>query len=222
VDGARGAELRTDEPLLAWRALPDDAGVEVTTPRGAYRARRLLLAVGAWTARAVPELELPLTVERNVVHWFRPARPTPLYAPERFPVYICELSPGRLWYGFPDTGDGVKAGLHHQGEPADPETLRRTVSADEVARVHALLEAFMPDAAGTHLDSTVCMYTNTPDHHFVIDAHPRHPAVLIASPCSGHGFKFASALGEVLADLALGEAPRFDLGAFRLARFVRA
>jgi sarcosine oxidase len=215
----RGAVLRTDEPVLAWRAGGDvDGGVEITTPRGTYRARRLVLALGAWTRALLPELDLPLTVERNAVYWFRPARATPLFAPERFPIFICETAPERLWYGFPDTGDGVKVALHHQGEAADPETVRRTVAPEEVARVRAILEVFMPAAEGPLVDSTVCLYTNTPDRHFLIDAHPAHPAVLIASPCSGHGFKFAPAIGELLAALASGETPRFDLAPFRLDR----
>ena len=212
-----GAELRTHEPVTSWRAAGD--GVEVTTARGTYAAGRLVLAAGAWMGTLAAELALPLAVERNVIHWFRPARATDLYAPERFPIFICEYAPGLAWYGMPDAGDGVKAALHHHGEAADPDTLRRTVGDDEVAYVRALLRAFMPAADGPLAASAVCMYTNTPDGHFVLDRHPAHPQVIVASPCSGHGFKFASAVGEQLADLALDGAPSMDLSPFGVARF---
>jgi sarcosine oxidase len=215
-----GAELHDDEPLTTWRVEGDD--VVVTTPRATYRAGHLVLAAGAWLPSLLGAAAPPLVVERVVQHWFRPARASDLYAPSRFPIFIAEYAPGRTWYGFPDVGDGVKAALHHQGEPADPDALRRTVAPDEVAYVHALLRAFMPDADGTHVESAVCMYANTPDEHFVVDRHPAHPQVVIASACSGHGFKFSPAIGELLADLALGTAPRFDLAPFRLGRFGRA
>jgi sarcosine oxidase len=190
----------------------------VATPRGRYAGGRLVLAVGAWTREVVPELDLPLTVERNVVYWFRPARATDLFAVERFPVFICEYAPGRVWYGFPDVGDGVKVALHHQGEATSPDALRREVSPDEVAQIRALLQVFMPAADGALVASAVCMYTNAPDEHFVLDAHPAHPNVIVASPCSGHGFKFASAVGEILADLALTGRSAFDLTPFAIGR----
>jgi sarcosine oxidase len=212
-----GAALHTDEPVVGWRAT--SAGVEVTTSRGAYAAERLVLAAGAWMPRLLGALDVPLAIERNVLHWFRPAHPTSLFDPDRFPIFICEYAPGLAWYGFPDAGDGVKVALHHQGERADPDALRRTVSPEEVAAVRALLGTFMPAADGPLAESAVCMYTNTPDEHFVIDRHPAHANVVVASPCSGHGFKFASAIGEQLAGLALGEVSSLDLTRFRIARF---
>jgi sarcosine oxidase len=213
-----GADLRVDEPVVEWAASEGGGAVTVTTPRGRYAADRLVLSVGAWTRELVPELDLPLTVERNVVYWFRPARATALFAPDRFPVFICEYAPGRVWYGIPDVGDGVKVALHHEGETADPDAPRREVAPDEVAHVRALLRVFMPEADGPLAASTVCLYTNTPDERFVLDAHPEHPAVIVASACSGHGFKFASAIGEILADLALEGRSAFDLTPFAIAR----
>ena len=211
-----GAELHTDEPAVEWRATAD--GVEVTTGRGAYAADRLVLAAGAWMPRLLGALGVPLAVERTVLHWFRPRHPTTLFDVARFPIFLCEYTPGLAWYGFPDVGDGVKVALHHHGEPADPDTLRRDVAPEEVAYVRALLRTFMPAADGALVESAVCMYTNTPDEHFVVDRHPAHPQVVIASACSGHGFKFASAIGEQLAALALDAEPTFDLAPFRLAR----
>jgi len=215
-----GAELRFDEPLTGWRQAGES--IEVTTPSGTYAAGRLILAAGAWMKRLLPELDLPLTVERTVIYWFRPERPTGHFSPDRFPVFLFEITPDNLWYGFPDMGEGVKAALHHQGEAAEAETVRRVVGPEEVARIRAILQVFMPDADGPLVDSAVCMYTNTPDRDFLIDFHPSNPAVLIASPCSGHGFKFSSAIGEILADLAITGRSRFDLSPFRLDRFVSA
>lgn len=212
-----GAELRMDEPVVGWRAT--DGGVEVTTERGRYAAGRLVLAVGAWLPGLIGELRLPLAVNRQVLHWFRPDPPTHLFDPERFPIFMWESAPGMMWYGFPDTGDGVKVAVHHHGEPADPDTLRRSVTDEEAAPVEALLRRFMPAALGPRIESAVCMYTNTPDHHFIIDAHPAHPHVLLVSPCSGHGFKFSAAVGELVADLVTGAPARFDLAPFAAGRF---
>ena len=212
-----GAELRTSETIVEWRA--DGDTVEVTTVRGAYRADRLVLALGAWMPRMLRDLELPLAIERNVLYWFQPARRTTLFDRERFPIWLSEYAPGRVWYGFPDTGNGVKVALHHQGSAADPDALRRDVGPEEIAYIRALLRSFMPAADGALVETAVCMYTNTPDEHFIIDRHPARSQVIVASPCSGHGFKFSSAIGEQLALLALGEPSTFDLRPFRLDRF---
>ena len=211
-----GAQIRCDEPALAWAT--DGAGVDVRTARGRYRAGSLVLTAGAWLARLVPELDLPLAVTRQALYWFEPAANPERFAPERFPIFIWEDEPGRFLYGFPDLGDGVKIARHMEGEPTDPDRVRREVSAAETEALRATMARCVPDAAGRLRQAAVCLYTNTPDQHFIVDRHPAHEQVVIASPCSGHGFKFASALGEVLADLAMGRAPAFDLGLFRLER----
>ena len=213
---AAGAQLRLTEPVRRWRATA--SGVEVTTDLGRYEARRLILSAGAWMSELIPQLVPSLTVERNALYWFRPASRPELFAPERFPVFIAEYSPGHVWYGFPDTGEGVKLALHHDGEATHPDRVRRDVSADETAFVRSLVRRFLPDADGELLATAVCLYTNTFDDHFIIDHHPEHPAVLVASPCSGHGFKFSSAIGEILADLATDSESRFDLEPFRISR----
>ena len=178
-----------------------------------------MIASGAWVTQLVPELALPLVVERNVVHWFDPLTDSAHFGPGSLPIFIHEHEPGRVWYGFPDLGDGVKLALHHQGEPTAADTVRRDVSSDEVERVRALADRFLPGVAGRVRDSVVCLYTNTPDEHFILDVHPAHRGVIVASPCSGHGFKFSSAIGEVIADLVLEGRSRFDLAPFRLSRF---
>ena len=161
-------------------------------------------------------------MRRQVLFWFEPAARAEQFAPERFPVFIWEDEPGRFFYGFPDLGEGVKIARHQEGEESDPDRVRREVAASEAAPIRAVLERLIPDAPGRLRESAVCLYTNTPDSHFILDFHPAHPEVLIASPCSGHGFKFASVLGEVMADLTLGERLRFDLGLFRIGRFAGA
>lgn len=214
-----GATVRTDEPLLSWRAVGD--GVEITTTGGTYRADRLILSVGAWAGKVFKELELPFTVQRNVLYWFTPLRNPEQFTAEQLPIFIHELSNGLAWYGFPDTGDGVKFALHHHGDAVDPDSIRRTVDDREVAFMRDIVQTYMPDANGPLRDTSVCMYTNLPDDHFIIDRHPLHASVIVASPCSGHGFKFSSAIGEVMADMVMDRPVAFDTSLFSLSRFAR-
>jgi sarcosine oxidase len=213
-----GATLRADEPALSWRA--DGAGVEVTTARESYRAARLLLAAGAWLAPLIESLALPLAVTRQPAFWFEPAGDVAALEPGRFPVWICEDQPGRYLYGFPRHEGRIKLARHLEGERSDPDRMRREIEPGEAESVREAARRFLPEALGPLLSGSVCLYTTTPDGHFIVDRHPEHPQVTIASPCSGHGFKFASAMGEVLADLLDDAPPRFDLSLFRLARFV--
>ena len=212
-----GATIQTDEVLMSWRRNGD--GVQVSTTKGTYRTATLILTVGAWAGKVFGELSLPLTVQRNVLHWFTPRQNAEQFAPEQFPIFIHDHGDGPAWYGFPDTGDGVKLALHHHGDVADPDALRHRVRDDEVELVRTIVRRFMPDADGPLRASQPCMYTNVPDDHFIIDRHPDHASVIVASPCSGHGFKFSSAIGEVLADMATGDRVAFDTSLFSLARF---
>ncbi len=211
-----GAELRFDEPIIRWEA--GDEGVRAFTANRTFTARRLLLSAGAWLNQLLPDLKLPLAVERQVLFWYEPVRPE-IFTPERCPIFIWENAPEKYFYGFPDLGGGVKIGIHHQGEITSPDRLNREVSAEEQKRARDLMDEFLPDAAGDLKSSVVCMYTNTPDEHFILDFHPAHPQVLVVSPCSGHGFKFSPVIGEIAACLLRDEGPGFDLEPFRLARF---
>jgi len=213
------AELRFGERVTKWRATSE--GVEITTVSGTYAAARLVISAGSWIGDLLPDLALPLTVERNAVYWFDPLKPAE-FTPNALPIFIHEYAPGRTWYGFADFGDGVKVALHHQGETTTAQTVRRAVSGAEVEGMRSLMKLFLPDANGALRSTTVCVYTNTPDQDFILGAHPDHPAVFIASPCSGHGFKFSIAIGELIADDIMGDRPRFDLAPFRLARFASA
>ncbi|HEV8253352.1 MAG TPA: N-methyl-L-tryptophan oxidase [Vicinamibacteria bacterium] len=211
-----GAELRTNEPVLSWRA--DGRGVEVTTAEGTHRAARLILSAGPWLPSLLGALGRPLQVERQLFHWFEPAQTPELFGPDRCPVAVWEYAPDRIFATQPDVGDGMKAGIHHEGETTDPDHVRREPTAEDESAMRRLVERYMPAAAGRLREARVCLYTNTPDHHFVIDVHPDHPQVIVASPCSGHGFKFASVVGEILADLATEGRSRFDLAPFSLSR----
>jgi sarcosine oxidase len=147
--------------------------------------------------------------------WFDPLEPA-LHAPERLPHFLIEFEPGRIFYGFPDLGSGLKCALHHGGESTTAETVDRRLRPEEHASVRSLLERFLPRAAGSLRRSAVCLYTNTPDGHFLIDRDPRDASVWLLSACSGHGFKFAPALAELLLDALAGrsDAPlaRFSIG----------
>jgi sarcosine oxidase len=201
--------------MIDWR--PVAGGVEVRTPSNRYGADRLVLAVGGWLPALIPEL--PLEIERQVLLWFEPKSRRPDFSPDRFPIYLVESAPGFTIYGVPFFGDGLKVARHHGGETTTIDTVRREIDERDVAPVRAALERYLPDAPGRFLRGLSCVYTNTPDRHFIIDRHPAHASVVVVSPCSGHGFKFAPAIGEAAAALALGDQPPVDLSLFRINRF---
>lgn len=212
----RGAELHHGEPARRWGA--DGAGVRVETDREAYTAARLVIAPGPWAPGVLADLALPLVVQRVVNVHFEPARPD-LFTAERFPVYLWDVPEG-FYYGFPALPEqGIKFGRHDVDEPCTPQTIRREVSPAEVEALRAVLNRYMPGAAAAVKWTLTCMYTNTPDRHFVIDRHPRYPQVTVACGFSGHGFKFASVVGEILADLALDGATRHAIAFLSLRRF---
>jgi sarcosine oxidase len=221
LDAARaaGAETRFDEPMLEWNA--DGQGVRIRTGAGTYTANRLVLAAGAWNRGLARDLQLPLTVERQTVFWFIPSGSGEMYQAERFPIYAYEYKAGHICYGFPRLARGVKASVMHSGDTArDPDRVERTVNSDEAKPLRAALRPVLPDLADAPLrDRGMCLFTNTPDHDFIIDFHPLHPQVLISSPCSGHGFKFASTIGELQAELLTTGKSRFDLSPFRIGRW---
>ncbi|MBI3871100.1 MAG: N-methyl-L-tryptophan oxidase [Verrucomicrobia bacterium] len=208
-----GDVLRTGEAVTKWE--PDGAGVRVETSGGAYRSGALVVAAGAWAQSLFPTWRLPFTVERQTLFWFEAARRAELFQRERCPIHLWETPEGEFFYGFPDLGDGVKLACHHGGPPTTPETVSREVTAADESAMRRLARRFIPDAEGRTRSATVCLYTNTPDSHFWLDHHPDHPQVWIASPCSGHGFKFASVIGEIMADAATGRRSPFDLSLFR-------
>jgi sarcosine oxidase len=221
---AASAELRFDERVLGWEANPMGA-VRVRTTRGVWEADRLVLAPGAWASDLFDLPELPLEVERQVLYWFEPVGGTAPFRADRCPIYIWDLEEGVLFYGFPaqdGSPGGVKVAFYRSGrvDTCTPATIDRLVHPEEVSAMRRALEGRLPAMAGGELLATAtCMYTLTPDQHFVIGVHPRHPQVILASPCSGHGFKFASVIGEILADLAIDGATLHAIDLFAPGRF---
>ena len=211
-----GAELQLNTPVSGWSRVGD--GLRLDTAEGSIECGRLILAAGSWMTDLCGDLRLPLTVERQVMAWFAPAERTPFLAAS-LPVFVWEWATEQFFYGIPDQGDGLKVARHHEGEPTTAGTVDRTVRPADIAAIRGLLNRFLPAADLPPCDAATCLYTNTPDRHFLLGAHPHEARVLVASPCSGHGFKFASALGEVLADLAIEGRSRFDLSAFDPGRF---
>lgn len=219
---AAGAEARFEEPVLSWA--PTAGGVTVTTAKGRYQAERLVIAAGPWAGAVLRDLNLPLRVERQVLHWFAPGAAGAPFAPERLPIYVWEHGDGTMFYGFPALGEGqVKVAFHHGGETTEPETVRRTVDRSETEAMQLHVGRYLPLLAGAPpVKSTTCLYTNTPDDNFVIGFHPAHPQVSIAAGFSGHGFKFCAVVGEVMADLACNGETRHPTAHFSPLRFTQA
>jgi sarcosine oxidase len=213
-----GAEFHAHEPVLEWSPLEN--GVQVRTDRGTYEAEKLVVSAGAWNARLLPELLEGLAVpERQVLAWLQPTRPE-YFKPAVFPVFNLLVDEGRF-YGFPVYSvPGFKFGkYHHLEEEVDPDRLDREVHPEDEELLRRFAGRYFPDGCGPTMDLAVCMFTNSPDNHFIIDTHPDYPQVSFASPCSGHGFKFASVVGEIMADLAGKEMTRHDISLFRIGRF---
>lgn len=210
-----GAELRTGERLVGWSG--GGTGLEVTTSAGSLSCGALVLAAGAWMTDVCALPSLPLRPVRMVQHWFRPTGGT--LDPRDLPVFLFEFGPGRIAYGFPDVGSGVKAAFHHGGRPCSPDRPERAVERREVEAVVQVMERYFPGSSWHPVRSATCMYTLTPDRHFLVDRHPRDPRVVLAGGGSGHGFKFAPALAGIVADLVEGTEPSFDLSPFRTGRF---
>lgn len=213
-----GATIQTNEQVLSWA--PEGSGVRVKTNKGEYSANSLVVSAGAWANDLLTDLALPLWIERQIICWFQPTVSDDRFGPERCPLTIWEHAPEHYFCGFPDVGSGIKVARHHDGERTTAESVRRTIRPDEVDDLRQYVERFMPSANGTLNNAVVCLYTNTPDGHFLIDRHPEHSQVLVVSPCSGHGFKFASAVGEITAEMVVDGKSRFDLSPFRMDRLI--
>lgn len=212
---AAGAEIRSGETVRSVE--PYAGGVRVTTDRGVMTAQQAIIAAGPWTSTLMPNL--PLRVTRQVTAWFTPTDET-LFAPGRLPVFLVESRYG-MHYGIPPhDGLGVKVAKHHHcDETVDPETYDRVASPADEAMIRSFVADYLPAANGGMTDARTCLYTMTPDGDFIVDRLPDAANIIVASPCSGHGFKFAPVIGEVLCGLALEHATPHDISRFRLSRF---
>jgi len=212
-----GAEIHAEEAVLGWDVHGES--VVVSTTLGKYRAARLIITAGPWASNWLSEFGLSLTLMRQVQCWFRPQVPA-LFRRDRFPIYILE-GPLGTFYGLPAIDPrGHKIAQHYGGqEYQQPEQVPRTATPADEAPLRRLFRLHLPRAEGQLTDARVCMYTLSHDCHFVVDHHPRYPQVVVAAGLSGHGFKFAPLLGEILVDLAETGHTRWPIQRFRVSRF---
>ena len=214
---SRGADVRPRERVVSWAA--DGGRVRVRTEAGEHVARKLILTAGPWTGAILPPLAPTLAPERQVMLWTEPLRPE-RFEVESFPVFYIDM-PAGPFYGFPShDGHGFKIGrYHHRHEIVNPDSMDRECREEDERVLREGIRRYFPDADGPTLAMKSCLFTNAPDGHFVIDRLPGEPDVCVAAGFSGHGFKFCSVVGEILADLALDGGTRHDIALFRLARF---
>jgi sarcosine oxidase len=216
----RGADIRGNERVVEWNA--DARGVRVTSDRATYHADRLVFCGGAWSDKLVRDLGVPLRVSRQVMGWVQPPEPEALRLGV-FPCWAVDPGDGSLFYGFPMTPDGagLKLARHRAGPTADPDTLNRQPTRDDEFDFRPALANYIPQANGPIVSMRVCMYTNSPDGHFILDRHPRFGNVFICCGFSGHGFKFASVVGQAMAGLAVDGRTSLPIDFLRLGRFTQ-
>jgi sarcosine oxidase len=214
----RGAEIHTREAVVEWRR--DDAGVTVRTDRATHRAAHVVFCAGAWTDRLLRDLGVPLVVTRQVMGWVAPRDPAP-FALGTFPCWAIQNDDGSLHYGMPILPDaaGLKIAHHGRGPATDVASVDRTPRATDEDDFRPALRRLLPAADGPLAAMRVCLYTGSPDSHFVVDRHPRERRATIACGFSGHGFKFASVIGEALADLSTRGATELPIGFLGFRRF---
>ncbi|MDA4125512.1 MAG: N-methyl-L-tryptophan oxidase [Thaumarchaeota archaeon] len=210
-----GCELKFSEPVTSWKGTPE--GVEVAAGGEVCVADRVVFCAGAWTRQLLGDV-IPLSCERQVPLWFSSGGEK-CFAPEEMPVFIAEETPENFFYGIPELGHGVKVARTHQGQKVEPDTVSRTVTDEDVAPVAGFISRRMRKLGRTPIASGTCIYTNTPDLNFAIGPHPDDSRITVVSACSGHGFKFASAIGEVAADLAVDGKTDLDISFLGIDRF---
>ncbi|AWW40678.1 N-methyl-L-tryptophan oxidase [Streptomyces cadmiisoli] len=220
----QGAELHFEEPMIRWEPYRD--GVRVHTAEDSYTAGQLVICPGAWAPRLLTDIGVPCRIERQVMYWFQPRNGVRPFLPENHPIYVWEDAHGVQVYGFPaidGPGLGAKVAFFRKGTETTPETIDRTVREEEIRAMADHMSGCIPDLPGTFLKAATCMYSTTPDEHFVIARHPAHPdSVTVACGFSGHGFKFVPVVGEILADLALTGTTAHPIGLFAPARLAAA
>jgi sarcosine oxidase len=220
VAEAAGAQMRFEAAMESWEPAVDGFSIRLANGT-AVATRALVLSLGAWFKDALERLGVTVRVQRNVQTWFESA--TDVYAAARFPPFLLDreglLAP---LYGFPDFGDGVKAAFHSYGDLTDAAHFNREVdAARDIEPIMRAMEDWMPGAATALRSAKPCLYTLTPDGHFVVDRHPEHPRLVLCGGFSGHGFKFAPVIGEIGADLALEQDSRHEIEFLSLRRFAR-
>lgn len=209
-----GCEFRFSEEVHDWRG--NSEGIEVETAAGIQTASKLVLCAGAWNGPLLHGL-VPLQCERQVPLWFSSGGPD--YAPPRMPVFLMEEAKGVFYYGVPDVGHGVKVARSHGGVVTEPDSVKRQVTEEDIRPVRDFISKRLKKLDGPPIASTTCLYSNTPDMNFAVGLHPADPRIVVMSACSGHGFKFASVLGEVAADLVTEGRTTHDISFLSPGRF---
>jgi sarcosine oxidase len=219
-----GADIHFDEPVISWE--PRAGHVLVTTSRGQYEAGQVVITPGPWAPQLLAGLDLPLVVERQVLYWFDPHGGVEPFLPERFPIFIWEDLGQSPFYGLPATdgpAGGVKVAFYRapHEERCHPDTVDRQIREAEIDLMRQTIAPCLPALDSRCLTAKTCLYTNTPDKNFIIATHPHYPSVSVACGFSGHGFKFCSVVGEILADLAIAGETRHDIALFHPQRLRR-
>jgi sarcosine oxidase len=211
-----GCDFRFSEQVTSWKR--NGPVLEVETSKGSYSAGRIVLCGGPWMGTLTGGM-LPLKVERQVPFWFS-SEGDNRFAAGEMPVFIKDEEKGSF-YGIPEVGHGVKVARHHQGTLTEADAVSRQVTNEDAEPVERFVSLKLPGLRLPHQSATTCLYTNTPDQNFAVGVHPDDPGVVMMSACSGHGFKFASVMGEIAADLAAEGKSKYDISFLDVARFGR-
>jgi sarcosine oxidase len=217
-----GAGIHAHEVVKSWTS--DARGATVATDRATYHAERIVFCGGAWNGKLAADFGIELPVTRQTLLWVWPKEPA-LFGADRIPVWGIGQPDGSLYYGFPmglDDSVGLKFAHHKPGPVVNPDTIAREPQAGDEATLRDAMRKYLPRGDGPTLALRVCMYSNSPDCHFILDRHPKHERALCGFACSGHGFKFASVVGEVLADLAVSGKTELPAQFLGLSRFSQA
>ena len=211
-----GIDLRRDEPVTSIDFRND--GVDVVTARGSEGFDAAVIAAGAWVRDFLPDL--PVSIERQPLVWLALQSGVDWFTPDRFPAWLREGTPQGDAYGLPSLdGRSIKIGLHHGGDPTDPNSVRRSVTDADLDPIRLFVTHHLRGVTRHVVRSVVCLYTNSPDRDFIIDMHPQSSRVVVLSPCSGHGFKFTPVIGDIAADLVLDGKTKRDISRFKISRF---
>ena len=215
-----GSSHNYNEKVIGWEK--QSKFYKVETDKNNYFAEKLIFSSGAWIKNLVPSLKLPVKIERQVLFWFDPIKDKDKFHYSNMPNTGWDLDNGMEFYTQPNIENkGFKVAMHHNGKFISENDLNRESNADDLSIVKNFLEEYIPLANGKIIDSRVCVYTNTPDLDFIIDFYPNDENLIICSPCSGHGFKFTPAIGEICSELVINNGTNYDLSEFSIKRLMK-
>ena len=215
-----GSSHNYNEKVIGWEK--QSKFYKVETDKNNYFAEKLIFSSGAWIKNLVPSLKLPVKIERQVLFWFDPIKDKDKFHYSNMPNTGWDLDNGMEFYTQPNIENkGFKVAMHHNGKFISENDLNRESNPDDLSIVKNFLEEYIPLANGKLIDSRVCVYTNTPDLDFIIDFYPNDENLIICSPCSGHGFKFTPAIGEICSELVINNGTNYDLSEFSIKRLMK-